>query len=541
MRRGSGPRHSAIFHHDATRRAAASRRHPDGRTTKGAPTTDAPPTILWLRRDVRLGDNPALLAASGVARERGSDLLPVFVWEPPGRRAWAPGAAARWWLARSLASLDADLRRLGSRLLLERGDPAGVVAALATASGAGTVVWASGLEPNELAADIELTRALTTAGTRAVVVPQTALLADPFGARTRDGRPYTVFTPFWRARLAGPAPEEPLPAPQALPPAPQHPPGLAFDELEPEASPAWADGFAEAWTPGERGAHSRLAAFLGHSLGEYAADRDRPDLDGSSRLSPHLHWGELTARQVWHGVAGVLAEAGLDLETAVGPPRWEEAQAPGVRYSAAAFLRQLGWREFGHHLLAAFPRTVDHPLRERFTAFPWRDDPAGLEAWRRGRTGYPIVDAAMRQLWTAGWLHNRMRLVAGSFLVKDLLLPWRDGAAWFWDTLVDADLANNTLGWQWVAGCGADAAPYFRVFNPVTQGRRFDPYGAYVRRWVPELAGLPSEYVQAPWQAPAHVLAKAGVVLGETYPAPLVDHGGARLRALAAHEAVRER
>jgi deoxyribodipyrimidine photo-lyase len=244
---------------------------------------------------------------------------------------------------------------------------------------------------------------------------------------------------------------------------------------------------------------------------------------------------------VWHAVAGALEEAGIDLEASIGPPSWDEEQAPGLRRSAGAFLRQLGWREFGHHLMAAFPQTVSQPLHERFIAFPWRDDPGGLSAWQRGETGYPVVDAAMRSLWTTGWMHNRARLLAGSFLVKDQLLPWQDGAAWFWETLVDADLADNTLGWQWVAGCGADAAPYFRVFNPVTQARRFDPEAAFVRRWVPELAGLPAEQMQAPWLATPEALASAGVTLGETYPEPVVEHGEARLRALAAYEVVRRR
>jgi deoxyribodipyrimidine photo-lyase len=350
-----------------------------------------------------------------------------------------------------------------------------------------------------------------------------------------------VFTPFWRARVARPEPETPLPAPEALPAAPRSPSGLALADLEAEAVRPWSAGFADVWRPGERGAKERLAAFLDGPLGSYAADRDRPDLEGSSRLSPHLRWGEVTARQAWHAVAGTLAEAGLDLEAAVAPPGWDEEQAPGLRRSAGAFLRQLGWREFGHHLLAAFPSTVERPLHERFAAFPWRDDPAAFDAWRHGRTGYPIVDAAMRELWTTGWMHNRPRMLVASFLVKDLLLPWQDGAAWFWDTLVDADLANNTLGWQWAAGCGADAAPYFRVFNPVTQGRRFDPDGVYVRRWVPELAGLPAEHLQAPWQAPAGELGAAGVRLGEDYPEPVVDHREARSRALGAYELVRAR
>ena len=498
-------------------------------------------TILWLRRDLRLGDNPALLAAAQEARGRGGALLPAYVWEPPSRRAWAPGGAARWWLRRSLDSLDGDLRRLGSRLLVERGDPARVVAALAEQVAASAVVWTAGLDPDEVADDLALEAALGGGGVEAIVVAQAGLLADPLAPHTRDGRPYTVFTPFWRARLAAGAPSQPLPAPDALPPAPDAPPGLALAALEADAEPPWTTGFAAVWRPGEPAAHQRLDDFVSGQLGAYAADRDRLDLDGSSRLSPHLHWGELTARQVWHAVEGALAEAGLDLDAAVGPVSWDEEQAPGLRRSAGAFLRQLGWRDFGHHLLAAFPRTPADPLHERFAAFPWREDPAALEAWRRGRTGYPVVDAGMRQLWETGWLHNRARLLVGSFLVKDLLLPWQEGAAWFWDTLVDADLATNTLGWQWVAGCGADAAPYFRIFNPETQGRRFDPDGAYVRRWVPELAGLETRHLHAPWLAPAEALAAAGVTLGESYPEPAVDHGEARRRALAAFEQVRVR
>ena len=498
-------------------------------------------TLLWLRRDLRLGDNPALLAAAARAgRERGA-LLPVYIWEPRERRTWAPGGAARWWLWHSIASLDADLSRIGSRLLVERGDPVGVVATLARDLGAGAVVWAEGLEPDELDDDAGLEAALRRVDVDVLVVPQTNLLADPLAVRKKDGGPYTVFTPFWRAWLAAGAPEEPKQAPRRLPPAPASPPGIALADLRAEAVRPWSAGFGELWTPGERGAHERLDAFLDGPLTEYAADRDRPDLDGSSRLSPYLRWGEVTARQVWYAVAGALHESGSDVEAAVGPPGWEDEQAPGLRRSAGAFLRQLGWREFGHHLLTAFPHTVAAPLHRRFTVFPWRHDPEALAAWRGGRTGYPIVDAAARQLWTTGWMHNRARMLAGSFLVKDLLLPWQTGAEWFWDTLVDADLANNTLGWQWVSGCGADAAPYFRVFNPVTQGLRFDPDAAYVRRWVPELAGLPAVLAQAPWLAPQYGLASAGVVPGEPYPEPIVDHGEARLRALAAYDVVKQR
>jgi deoxyribodipyrimidine photo-lyase len=498
-----------------------------------------PTTLLWFRRDLRLADNPALERALDETRSRGGRLLPVFVWEPRERRRWAPGAASRWWLWRSLEALAHDLGRHGSRLALTEGHPARALIGLAHAAGATSVVWAAGLEPDERDDDALVAAALGAAGVEPHVVAGADLLHDPAAIRTREGRPYTVFTPYWRACLGEPAPQTPLPAPQALPPAPPEPDGLALPALRDSAVRPWSEGFGAAWRPGESGAQASLDAFTGGPLAGYAADRDRPDLEGTSRLSPHLHWGELTPRQVWHAVDGALAEAGLDLEVAVGPPDGGQAQAPGLRRSAGAFLRQLGWREFGHHLLAAHPETPQRPLQERFAAFPWRDDPASLAAWRRGRTGYPIVDAAMRELRATGWMHNRARLLSGSFLVKDLLLPWRHGEEWFWDTLVDADLADNALGWQWVAGCGADAAPYFRVFNPVTQGRRYDPDGAYVRRWVPELAGLDTRYLHSPWEATPAALAAAGVALGATYPERIVDHGEARLRALAAYDAVR--
>ena len=498
-----------------------------------------PTTLLWLRRDLRLADNPALQRALVEARSDDHALLPAFVWEPNARRRWAPGAAARWWLWHTLESLEHDLRAHGSRLALAQGDPVTTVPELARSAGATIVVWATGLEPREQEDDELVSAALRTAGVEPIVVPGADLLHDPAAVRTREGRPYTVFTPYWRACLGRPAPQAPLPAPEALPPAPPEPAGLALAALRETAVRPWATGFGAVWQPGEPGAKAVLDAFAGGALSGYAADRDRPDLAGTSRLSPHLHWGELSARQVWQAVSGELAEAGLDVEAAVGPPTWDDEQAPGRRRSAGAFLRQLGWREFGHHLLRHFPETPERPLHERFAAFPWRDDQAGLEAWQRGLTGYPFVDAGMRELWATGWMHNRARLVAASFLVKHLLLPWRNGEAWFWDTLVDADLASNALGWQWVAGCGADAAPYFRIFNPVTQGRRYDPDGAYVRRWIPEIARLPAAHIHAPWLAPAEVLAQAGVTLGETYPAPIVDHGEARSRALAAYDVVK--
>ncbi len=279
----------------------------------------------------------------------------------------------------------------------------------------------------------------------------------------------------------------------------------------------WPGGLKAAWTPGSDAAHARLEHFLAASFEDYPSARDRPSVPGTSRLSPYLHFGAIGPRQVWHAARRAALARGRHSS-------WRDSQ----------FLTELGWREFAYHLLYHFPRTPEEPLRASYARFPWKSDRAALEAWQRGGTGYPLVDAGMRELWRTGWMHNRVRMIAGSFLVKDLLLPWSEGARWFWDTLVDADLASNTLGWQWVAGCGADAAPFFRIFNPTTQALRFDPGGEYVRRWVPELAALPNEWLHRPWEAPSPVLEAAGVVLGRTYPERCVEHGTARLAALEA-------
>jgi len=285
--------------------------------------------------------------------------------------------------------------------------------------------------------------------------------------------------------------------------------------------PDWAGGLRESWRAGEHAARGRLAQFLGEAVADYPDDRNRPDRAGTSCISPHLHWGEIGPHQVWRAAAQLLDEGG--------------ARAKG----AESFIRELAWRDFNHHLLFHFPQIASENWKPVFDDFPWQDNPEGLSAWQRGQTGYPIVDAGMRELWHTGFMHNRVRMIAGSFLIKNLLVHWREGEAWFWDTLVDADLANNAGNWQWVAGSGADASPFFRIFNPMTQGEKFDPDGAYVRRWVPELSDMPDKFIHRPWEAPDEVLAGAGVTLGETYPAPLVDHAGARERALEAYKAIR--
>lgn len=471
------------------------------------------PVIVWFRRDLRLHDHPALAAAV----RSGRPLLPVYVLASDGR---PPGAASRWWLHHSLAALQADLSRRGSPLVLRAGPPADVLAGIAAATGAAQVAFNVAHDPDGLAQERRL-RALLPGTVELLACPGDAL-HEPGTVLTGAGRTFQVFTPFWRACLARPEPAPPLPAPSGWP---QPHAAVDGDRLEDWAlrprRPDWASAWPAHWRPGEAGALAALDGFLEAGLGDYARGRDRPDLPGTSRLSAHLHFGEVSPRQAWHAV------------------RSRAAGSSRLAAGADAFLRELGWREFALHLLHAWPEMPRRPLQPDFARFPWRQDPGALTRWQRGLTGYPLVDAGMRQLWATGWMHNRVRMVTASFLVKHLLLDWREGEAWFWDTLVDADAANNAAGWQWVAGCGADAAPYFRVFNPVLQGRRFDPDGAYVRRWIPELARLPAQWLHAPWTAPRDALVAAGIVLGEHYPEPVVDHASARVRALAAYATLR--
>jgi deoxyribodipyrimidine photo-lyase len=470
-------------------------------------------TIVWFRQDLRLADNAALREALG----RGLPIVPVYIFAPAEEGRWAPGGAARWWLHHSLARLDEDLRRVGSRLCL-RLEPDSQVALmrLAQECGATRVFWNRRYEPALIERDRRIKAALRAAGLE-VESRNSALLREPWEAKTQSGGPYQVFTPYWRHCLAQPEPAEPWAAPASLP-APRHwPASRDLDELALLPRRDWASGFGTAWTPGSAGAARVLDEFLNGHWQDYARLRDRPDVRGTSRLSPHLHFGEIGPREIWHAARRVTLARGEEAG-------WRESK----------FLAELGWREFAHHLLYHFPQTPEQPLRAEFARFPWKSDAAALRAWQRGATGYPIVDAGMRELWRTGWMHNRVRMIAASFLVKDLMLPWTDGARWFWDTLVDADLASNTLGWQWVAGCGADAAPYFRIFNPVTQATKFDPDGTYIRQWVPELKRLEPAWIHQPWMATPEVLAAAGVELGVNYPQRLIAHDTARVEALAA-------
>ncbi len=455
-----------------------------GRSPSGTYASMAAKTIVWFRHDLRLDDNPALLAAA----KRGA-VVPVFIWSPEEEAPWEPGAASRWWLHHSLAAVAASLEKAGSPLVIRRGPSLATLRKLASETGATHVAWNRRYEPAVVKRDTAVKKALSDDGL-SVESFNGGLLYEPMNVATKEGRPYQVFTPFWRALLSRPEPAEPAAAPKKLASAGKAA-SQSIDSLGLLPRIDWAGTMRETWSPGEAGARKRLATFLEKRLDDYGTERDRPDHEGTSALSPHLHFGEISPRRVWHAVR----------EAAGGRPAAKMQGSPEV------YLRELGWREFAHHLLFHFPHTANKPLREDYARFPWAKDPVGLRAWQKGRTGFPIVDAGMRQLWATGWMHNRVRMIVASFLVKDLRISWLEGARWFWDTLVDADLAANTLGWQWAAGCGADAAPYFRIFNPTSQGEKFDPDRDYVNRWVE---------------------------LEKGYPEPIVDHAEARKLALAA-------
>ena len=473
------------------------------------------PIIVWFRSDLRTKDNAALLAAS----QSTQPIICIYVLDESADETTDIGGAQKWWLHYSLKSLSASLNLLGGNLVLRRGDPEKIIKQLIAETDARTILWNRRYATSHIARDSSLKNELKQNGLD-VISYDGALLHEPTQVKTGSGGPYRVYTPFWRAFSRSMEPRSPAPAPNIL--------NAYHGELKSDvlddwqllpSNPDWAEGIKEQWSPGEMGAQQRLDDFLDGPIRNYKEGRDFPSHNDTSKLSPHLAFGEITPYQIWAQVNVKHKENTPNKET---------------------FRKEVVWREFAYHLLVNFKDLKNRNYNADFDNFPWRKHQDHLRSWQMGKTGYPIVDAGMRQLWQTGWMHNRVRMIVGSFLVKHLLIDWREGEKWFWDTLVDADPASNTASWQWIAGSGADAAPYFRVFNPIIQGEKFDKDGAYVRRFCPELEKLPAKYLHKPWQAPDDVLDQAGISLGKTYPNPIVDHQTARNRALAAYQTMRE-
>lgn len=475
---------------------------------------DSPPSILWFRDDLRLADNPALQAAL-----EDGPVLAVYVLDEKTGGVRPLGGAARWWLHGALDALRGQIEKEGGQLLTFEGEAPEIVSRLAGQSGARSVHCQHRYQKEAIAQDDAVARALEKTGAT-LVRHHGYLLRVPDAVTTKSGTPYKVFTPYWRAACDLGAPPRPLPRPKEMP---FFTPGEAVTEGLPALnekallphSPDWAGGLRAEWEPGEDAGQALLADFARHDVAGYEENRNLMGVEGTSRLSPYLRFGHVSPRQLWAATASHHGKG------------------------ATAYQRELGWRDFCWQTLHHFPQMIETPLNEDFSRLPWRQDQKGLHAWQKGRTGIPVVDAGMRQLWQTGWMHNRARMIVGSFLVKHLLVNWRDGEEWFWDTLVDADAASNAANWQWVAGCGTDAAPFFRIFNPVRQMERFDPEGAYVRQWVPELSKLDDKAIRAPWTTEPMLLRSADIALGRTYPEPIVDLDEGRDRATAAWEKIR--
>lgn len=471
----------------------------------------APCSLIWFRRDLRLADNPALHAAL----QSGRPAMALYILDETPH--FAVGGAQKWFLHHALKSLQSRLCAIGVPLALRRGKEAELVKAVARETGASAIYWNRRYAPEEIATDQSVKADLKRQGVE-VFSFNGSLLREPWEIETKTRGPYRVFTPFWNSlRALGPS--------RAATPSPAQLQAVSDNSIPGDAlgdwgllptRPNWAARFDAEWRPDEDAASASLDRFLAEPVRRYSEDRNRPALRGTSRLSPHLALGTISPLTIWNRTQDAIAQA-------------EILEAEGLK-----FLSEIAWREFAYHLLYHNPQMPTAPLRAEFSSFPWREDQQAFRAWSRGMTGVPIVDAGMRELWQTGWMHNRVRMIVASFLVKNLLTPWQLGERWFWDTLIDADPANNTASWQWVAGCGADAAPYFRIFNPVTQGEKFDPAGDYVRRYVPEIASLPAALIHAPWQAPSAIRPSG-------YPAPIVDLDRTRKLALLAFDVMKSR
>lgn len=469
------------------------------------------PVIMWFRQDLRLTDNPALLAAT----QTRMPIIPLFIYDQETQSIKRfLGSASKWWLHYSLSALKSRL----PDLCLRKGKTQEILDAIFKETGAKILFFNKINDDNFPDEDLILEKLKQTYNIE-IYTFKGNIFHELQDILNHSGKPYQIFTSYWKHCTTNLSVNRPTPKPQNL-----HTISMNSETLESlgllPRNPDWASNFYKNWTPGEQGAHEQLGQFLENKLGGYHRQRNFPDTQGTSRLSPHIHWGEISSNYIWHALEALQVQkiAHQDIE---------------------CFKSELGWREFSYYMAYHFPQISTDPLRHEFLSLPWRNDPEGLKAWQKGLTGYPIVDAGMRELWSTGWMHNRLRMIVASFLTKHLLIPWQEGERWFWDTLVDADKAINATNWQWVAGCGIDSAPYFRIFNPILQGEKYDPKGTYVRKWVPELAALPDNYIHKPWLASATILRDAKVILGTTYPYPIVDLKIGRQRALEAYKEIR--
>lgn len=463
------------------------------------------PSIVWFRQDLRVEDQPALNAAI----EKGGPIIPLFIWAPDEEKEWEPGAASRWWLHGALSRLQKKLKELGLDLIFRQQPTVQAILEITKETGADALFANQRYEPDAVKQE-HLIKAELKKNHIQVHFFNGSLLFDPWEILNKQQKPYQVFTHFWKFCTAFCECQPSILTPKSVFTYTGSIRSDLLEQLNLLPVIRWDQGLYNRWQPNTLNSCDFLQKAIDSTIIHYNQTRDLLAEEGTSSLSPYLHYGEISPRMIWNEVKKKL----------------------GTQGDAEIFLRQIGWREFAYYLLYHFPHMPSQPLKSSFNTFNWGNNSSLLHAWQKGMTGYPVVDAAMRQLWQTGWMHNRARMIAGSFLVKDLLIDWRKGARWFWDTLVDADLANNSMGWQWISGCGVDAAPYFRIFNPVTQGEKFDPNGEYIRRWVPELSALSNRWIHKPWETPVPLLKEAGVQLGINYPAPIVDHAVARKKAL---------
>lgn len=471
-----------------------------------------PLIVVWFRQDLRLTDNPALQAAL----ETEYEILPLYILDDKNSGEWKMGRASRWWLHNSLIKLNTSL---DGNLCLQKGDALEYLQEFIKRNNVHSIYWNRCYEPWRVQRDTIIKSTLTSLGIT-VKTFNGSLLFEPHKILKNDGTPYKVFTAFYKNGCLAKNLEPRLPNKTPIKNLNfRKTNSLCINDLGLMPKITWYRQMEQEWTPGEEGAFQKLQDFIENGLSNYKEGRNYPALSNVSRLSPHIHFGEISLNTIWHTVKAAMIEKGCEKD-------------------GEHFLSELGWREFSYNLLYYFPKMPDKNMNVKFDTFPWHQNEYVLKCWQEGKTGYPIIDAGMRELWQTGYMHNRVRMIAGSFLVKNLLLHWKHGEKWFWDTLVDADLANNSASWQWIAGCGTDTVPYFRIFNPVTQGKKFDNNGTYIRQYIPEISKLPDEFIHTPWEAPDYVLQSAGIELGTVYPWPIIDLKLSREKALAAFRTI---